>query len=169
MVATEGLLSPGLPLGATTNTSSYCLQTEKLSVQATQKPKTKQNTTGTLCERGIYRNITLKTKRILHTHHLLTAKLFAGEFLDVVHCFLTLKRPEGSTPQVNAIISVVIGLCFTQSRRQPSVRLLYMAFTLICFIFICFFSIFFCSRRWAASCHTHTHRYNEWRQPGHFS
>lgn len=27
----------------------------------------------------------------------------------------------------------------------------HMAFTLICFIFICFFSIFFCSRRWAAS------------------
>lgn len=30
-------------------------------------------------------------------------------------------------------------------------RVSHMAFTLICFIFICFFSSFFCSRRWAAS------------------
>lgn len=32
-----------------------------------------------------------------------------------------------------------------------TVMVFHMAFTLICFIFICFFSIFFCSRRWAAS------------------
>lgn len=32
-----------------------------------------------------------------------------------------------------------------------AVVVFYMAFTLICFIFICFFSIFFCSRLWAAS------------------
>lgn len=39
--------------------------------------------------------------------------------MDVVHRFLKLKRPEGSTPQVNAIISGVTVLCFTKSRQQP--------------------------------------------------
>lgn len=36
-------------------------------------------------------------------------------------------------------------------QQSTSVEVLHMAFTLICFIFICFFSIFFCSRRCAAS------------------